>query len=199
MGEAATRQERRRRGSATPLSLQDLARLSCMEVRLPPLPPWVLRRLNLEWHNRVNDRRYSFKEALRLAAGCGMSDLFLFLKRVFEHRGGACSEILVAAAEQGDLQAVEFCWNIGLRSKMYEAFESASERGHWKVKNFFVDKARNGCIYCSLCCDHHPASEMDLRHMMVHVFIDTRIMEGEEFFRGQCGKSEERLSKKRRV
>ena len=88
-----------------------------------------------------------------------------------EHRGGACSEILVAAAEQGNLQALEFCWNMGLRADMFKALKSASRRGHWKVKNFFVDKVRNNCIYRPLCYNNHPASESD--HMVAHLLIET--------------------------
>ena len=74
-----------------------------------PLPPHVLYKLGLKWSEGgalrvykndtvlVHCRLCSFKEALCLAVINELPHLYLFLKRVYEHRGATCFNFLASA------------------------------------------------------------------------------------------------------
>ena len=128
----------------TPMSLQDIARISCMKVRLPELPPDYLSQLGLLWKKRgimqmrdgnikLGREILTYGQALYYASNEGFTDLFLFLKRAIEYEGGSCEQALIYAAEAGNLKAVKLCWEMGIRAEALKAMSKAIEGAHESV------------------------------------------------------------------
>lgn len=127
-----------------------MARLSCMKLNLPPFSPHIMSKLGLAWDGRdiirVCDKgvllqgyHYSFEKALYLAASDNLADMFFFLKRVMvEYTDATCSKVLVFAAEDGNIRAVQLCWEMGICVEAYRAMVRAATNGHVDVIEYFL-------------------------------------------------------------